>query len=52
MEQRADHRIQVECQECSFAEVVGEDDERLPGEVVIQHGRSTGHKLRVEYPEV
>lgn len=41
----------MECKDCPFSEELEADDRRLPGEVVIQHGRETGHKLRVEFPD-
>ena len=43
-----DVRMKVECKECRFSRVVGPDDDRLPGEVVIEHGDETGHRLDVE----
>lgn len=48
MELREGHTVRVECKECQFATVVDSDDERLPGEVIIAHGRETGHKSVVE----
>lgn len=44
-------RTQVDCKDCPFFEVLEADDGRLPGKIVIQHGRETGHKLRVEFPD-
>lgn len=44
-------RVRVECQECPYTRIVEEDSELLPGEIVIRHGKETGHKLRVEYLE-
>ena len=37
----------VECTECRFSRVVNLDGEKLPGDVVREHGEETGHKLRV-----
>lgn len=37
----------VECRECWFATDVGPEDDRSPAEVVIAHGRESGHKLSV-----
>lgn len=48
MELKVKESILVECQECLYSEVVEPDDELTPGEAVIEHGRETGHKLRVE----
>ena len=42
------YRTRVDCKDCPFSEELEADDERLPGEVVIEHGRETGHILRVE----
>jgi hypothetical protein len=33
--------------ECLFATDVGPDDDRSPAEVVISHGRASGHELSV-----
>lgn len=37
----------VECQECHFSAVVTEADDRIPADVVIAHGKESGHKLSV-----
>ena len=37
----------IECRECWFSAAVGPDDDRSPAEVVISHGRESGHKLSV-----
>lgn len=37
----------IECQECGFSETVHPEDGRLPADVVVEHGRDTGHKLSV-----
>ena len=39
--------IQVVCRECTFSKVVETGDER-PAEVIVEHGRETGHKLTTE----
>lgn len=39
--------MEVDCQECAFSRVVEPTTEELPADVVIEHGRSSGHKLRV-----
>lgn len=44
-------KAQVECQDCPYTHVVEEDSGVLPGEIVIRHGRETGHKLYVKYLE-
>lgn len=42
----------VVCQDCWFSTVVRPDDDRLPADVVIDHGKESGHKLSVESLEV
>lgn len=37
----------VECQECQFSETVRAGDGRVPADIVIEHGRESGHKLSV-----
>lgn len=39
------------CQNCQFSEVVQPDEGNLPADIVVKHGRETGHNSRVEYPE-
>lgn len=39
--------VRVECRECTFTAVVTESDDRVPAEVVIAHGKESGHKLSV-----
>lgn len=41
----------VDCTECPFSRTVSPDDDRVPAEVVIEHGKQTGHLLRVGRPE-
>lgn len=38
----------VECQECQFSEVVEPGDDRVPADIVIEHGKKRGHKLSVK----
>lgn len=45
MEQEQTARI--ECQECDFTTLVPADDEEIPADVVIAHGKESGHKLSV-----
>lgn len=40
----------VDCTECHFSRVIGPDDDELPAQVAVEHGRETGHKLT--YDEV
>ena len=37
----------VECTDCPFSRVVDDEDDELPAEVLIEHGRETGHTLTV-----
>lgn len=37
----------IECQDCAFSKTVHPDDGTLPADVVVEHGRETGHKLSV-----
>ena len=40
-------QVQVVCLECHFSEVV-EKSGGQPANVIIEHGRDTGHKLTTE----
>lgn len=37
----------IDCQECAFSKTVHPDDGKLAADVVVEHGRETGHKLSV-----
>ncbi|MFB6165531.1 MAG: hypothetical protein ABEJ31_10270 [Haloarculaceae archaeon] len=39
--------LNVYCPECGFSQQVLPCEERVAADVVIEHGRKTGHKLRV-----
>ena len=39
--------MEVTCRECAFKQVVNPGDEVLPSEVVVEHGKRTGHKPTV-----
>lgn len=39
--------VVVDCQDCLFAAQVAPDDEVAPADLLIDHGRETGHKLTV-----
>lgn len=41
----------VQCRDCQFEYDIDGTEDVLPAEVVIKHGRETGHKLRVVRPE-
>lgn len=42
---------QVVCQDCPFSKVVHPADRELPANIVVKHGRKTGHTSRVKYPD-
>lgn len=44
-------RIRVECRDCGYREVVPTDGERSPADVIVEHGRETGHTLDTEVLE-
>ncbi|SEP10483.1 hypothetical protein SAMN04487948_11448 [Halogranum amylolyticum] len=39
--------MKVTCGECTFTQVIHPGDEELPSEIVVEHGKQTGHKLKV-----
>ncbi|MFQ3319294.1 MAG: hypothetical protein ACI8UR_002161 [Natronomonas sp.] len=41
-------RTSIDCNDCSFSTVVTGADDELPADVVIEHGRESGHTLTVE----
>jgi len=43
-----DHPIRVVCPECQYSQLVRKDDDRVPAEYVVEHGRETGHILTME----
>lgn len=47
MKQEQTQTARVECQECDFTTIVSDDDDRIPADVVIAHGKESGHKLSV-----
>ena len=42
-----DPRVRLSCRDCSFEKVVGPDEDVRPADVLIDHGRRTGHTLTV-----
>lgn len=38
----------IECSECQFLRIISPDDDELPAEIVIEHGKKTGHTLSTE----
>lgn len=46
MEERRETR--VECQICGFSRIVSPDDDETPADVIVEHGRETGHTLAIE----
>jgi hypothetical protein len=39
--------VRVECTECFFERVVREHHDERPADVIIEHGRETGHTLEI-----
>lgn len=37
--------MELDCNDCSFCEVVRPEDDILPWEIVVEHGDDTGHSL-------
>lgn len=44
-------KADVVCEDCPFSTTIHDDDDRLPADVVREHGKERGHKLSVEFPE-
>lgn len=40
-------RVKVQCQACAFSQVVTPEDDETPAELIIEHGRETGHTLAI-----
>lgn len=43
-------KADVVCEDCPFSATIHDGDDRLPADVVREHGKETGHKLSVEFP--
>lgn len=41
----------VECNECPFRERVSSDGDSTVSDVILEHGRETGHKLSIDWIE-
>ena len=41
------YEARVECQDCGFSTIVKPGEDRIPADVVVEHGRESGHKLSV-----
>lgn len=39
--------MRVECTDCRFSRIASPEGDELPGEIVIRHGRRTGHTLTI-----
>lgn len=46
-EPRSQEKLVVDCSECQFWRVILEDEETAPAEIVVEHGRETGHTLAI-----
>jgi hypothetical protein len=42
------HPIRVVCPECQYSQLVRENDDGVPADYVVEHGRETGHILTME----
>lgn len=51
MNGKVERVARVDCQDCLFSEVVYPADRALPADIVVEHGRETGHTSRVKYPD-
>lgn len=38
----------IDCQECGFRKETSHGDDEPPSDVIITHGRNTGHKVSVD----
>lgn len=47
----AEKHIEVKCLDCHFSKEVAVTDGKLPAEVLIEHGRETGHTVIPTYPD-
>lgn len=43
--------IQVECRDCGYTRTVLPTDDELPADIIVDHGRKTGHKLMAKRVE-
>ena len=48
MNDTVEHDTRVECRDCLFSTIVQSGADERPADVVIEHGRETGHKLQSE----
>lgn len=42
-------QARVDCEDCLFSATISDEDDRLPADVVREHGKETGHKLSVQF---
>lgn len=40
-------KMLVDCKECPFRKKADPEGEKKPAEIVRQHGKQTGHKLKI-----
>lgn len=45
---RMDETIELTCNDCAFSRTVEPDDDAVPAEVLIEHGRERGHTLTID----
>lgn len=51
MTQEHHNEAHIVCEDCPFSTTVHDGDDRLPADVVREHGKERGHKLSVEFPD-
>lgn len=51
MEPKHHKQARFECEDCPFSTIINDDDDRLPADVVREHGQEMGHKLSVKFPD-
>jgi hypothetical protein len=39
--------IQIECHECQFGQTLHGTEDKSPAEIIIEHGRESGHVLEI-----
>lgn len=51
MASRERQKMKVDCNECGFVKTVDSDDDRLAGDILVDHGECTGHVLSLSEVE-
>lgn len=45
MSEQEETPVRVDCTDCPFSRVVDPDDDVEPADVIVEHGRETGHTV-------